>query len=141
MTHPVSKYKRTRLHFVVVPAEVRDFTLSIRERPKRLFKQKTMAVRISLRKIHPLSLSVIDFSLAARAFFVRVVRPDGLGEKGDFLRIRTVPAAIVVFEEGSEFPLSLKEELERSRILRSLYTIGLRNQRVKQRVLNYSFEI
>ncbi|GBM93539.1 hypothetical protein AVEN_41609-1 [Araneus ventricosus] len=105
-----------------------SLTLLIRERPKRLSKQKTIAV--ALRKFHPLSLSVIDFSPAARAFFVRVVRPDGLGEKGNFLRIRTVPAVIVVFDEG-EFLLSLKEELGRSRILRSLYSNGLRNQRVK----------
>ncbi|GBN99753.1 hypothetical protein AVEN_29397-1 [Araneus ventricosus] len=107
--------------------------LSIRERPKRLFKQKTVAVRngrISLRKFQPLSLSVIDFSPAARAFFVRVVRPDGLGEKGDFLRIRTVPAVIEVSKGGGEFPLPFKEELGRSRILRSLYSNGLRNQRV-----------
>ncbi|GBM69626.1 hypothetical protein AVEN_151304-1 [Araneus ventricosus] len=75
-------------------------TLSIRERPKRLFKQNTMAVRISLRNFQPLSLSVIDFSPDARIFFVRVARPDGLGEKEGFLRIRSVPAVIVVFEEG-----------------------------------------
>ncbi|GBN44767.1 hypothetical protein AVEN_91039-1 [Araneus ventricosus] len=102
-------------------------TLSIREHPKHLFKQKTMAirnVRISLRNFHLLSLNVLDFSPAARAFFVSVARPDGSGEKGCFLRIRTVPAV-------SEFPLSLKEELGRSRILRSLCSNGLRNQKVK----------
>ncbi|GBM02464.1 hypothetical protein AVEN_76510-1 [Araneus ventricosus] len=43
-----------------------------------------------------------------------------------------MPAAvIVVFEGESETPLSLIEELGRSRILRSLYFNGLRNQRVK----------
>ncbi|GBM59747.1 hypothetical protein AVEN_110020-1 [Araneus ventricosus] len=86
--------------------------LSIWECPKRLFKQKTLAVRISLRNFHPLSLSVIDFSPAAHTSFVRVVRPEGLGEKEGFLRIRTV-------------------KLGRSRILRSLYSNDLRNQRVK----------
>ncbi|GBN31981.1 hypothetical protein AVEN_208687-1 [Araneus ventricosus] len=43
-----------------------------------------------------------------------------------------MPAVIVVFEGESEFPLSLLEELGRSRILGSLYFNGLRNQRVKQ---------
>ncbi|GBN40955.1 hypothetical protein AVEN_217420-1 [Araneus ventricosus] len=80
-------------------------TLSIRERPKRIFKQKTMAVRISLRNFHPLSLSVIDFSAAAHTFFVRVARPDGLGEKEGFLRIRTVPAVIV---DGREISLTFE---------------------------------
>ncbi|GBN52033.1 hypothetical protein AVEN_83758-1 [Araneus ventricosus] len=78
-------------------------TLSIRKRPKRLFKQKTMAVRnirISLRNFHPLSLSAIGFSPAEHSFFIRVARPDGLEEKEGFLGIRTVPAVIVVFEEG-----------------------------------------
>ncbi|GBN23285.1 hypothetical protein AVEN_257829-1 [Araneus ventricosus] len=32
-------------------------------------------------------------------FFVRVSRPDQLGEKEGFLRIRTVPPVIVVFED------------------------------------------
>ncbi|GBL90793.1 hypothetical protein AVEN_215534-1 [Araneus ventricosus] len=41
-----------------------------------------------------------------------------------------MPAVIVVFEEESESPLSLIEELGRSSILRSLYSNGLRNQRV-----------
>ncbi|GBM68118.1 hypothetical protein AVEN_176289-1 [Araneus ventricosus] len=41
-----------------------------------------------------------------------------------------MPALIVVFEGGNEFPLSLIKELGRSRILRSLYFNGLRNQRV-----------
>ncbi|GBO42706.1 hypothetical protein AVEN_202992-1 [Araneus ventricosus] len=80
-----------------------NLTLSIRERPKRVFRQKTMAARnfrISLRNFLPLSLSVIDFSSAARTFFVRVVRPDGMGEKQCFLRIRTVQAVLVAFEEG-----------------------------------------
>ncbi|GBO02809.1 hypothetical protein AVEN_92970-1 [Araneus ventricosus] len=67
----------------------------------------------------PLSLSVIDFSFAAHTFFVKMARSAGLGEKEGFLRIRTVPAVVVVFEEGGEFPLSLKEELGHSRILRS----------------------
>ncbi|GBO12831.1 hypothetical protein AVEN_170904-1 [Araneus ventricosus] len=40
-----------------------------------------------------------------------------------------MPAVNVVFEEESEFPSSLIEELGRSRILRSLYFNGLRNQR------------
>ncbi|GBO01188.1 hypothetical protein AVEN_10593-1, partial [Araneus ventricosus] len=88
-------------------------------------------VRISLRNFHRLSLSVIDFSPAARAFFVRVAHPNGMGEKGWFLGIRTVSGVIVVFEAGGEFFLSLKEELRRSRILRFLYLNGLRNQRVK----------
>ncbi|GBO20650.1 hypothetical protein AVEN_94597-1 [Araneus ventricosus] len=76
------------------------------------------------------SLSVIDFTLVARAFFSRVALPDVFGEEGSFLRIRTVPAVIVIFEEGSEFPLSWKEELGRSRILSSLYTNDLMNQRI-----------
>ncbi|GBM50718.1 hypothetical protein AVEN_111027-1 [Araneus ventricosus] len=113
---------------------IASLTLSIRELPKRLSKQKTMAVRISLRKFHPLSFSVIDFSPATRAFFFKVVCLDGLGKKRDFLRIRTVPAVIVVFERGGEFPLSLKEVLGRSRILRSLYSNGLRNRRVKEKL-------
>ncbi|GBM75911.1 hypothetical protein AVEN_241361-1 [Araneus ventricosus] len=46
-----------------------------------------------------------------------------------------MPAVIVVFDGESEFPLSLIEELGHSRILRSLYFIGLRNQRVKAAVV------
>ncbi|GBM00500.1 hypothetical protein AVEN_111730-1 [Araneus ventricosus] len=42
-----------------------------------------------------------------------------------------MPAVVVVSEGESEFPLSLIEKLGRSRILRSLYFNGLRNQRVK----------
>ncbi|GBN56986.1 hypothetical protein AVEN_58955-1 [Araneus ventricosus] len=115
-------------------------TLSIRERPKRLFKQKTMAVRnvrISLRKFHPLSLSGFDFSSAARGFFSRVGRPHGLVEKGYFLR--AVPAVIVVSDEGGEFTLSLKEAFERDRILRSLYSNGLRNQKFKRKKSEYKY--
>ncbi|GBN09229.1 hypothetical protein AVEN_258003-1 [Araneus ventricosus] len=113
----------------------------MRERLKRLLKQKTMAVRnvrISLRNFHPLSLSMMDFSTSGHTFFVRVARPNGLGEKEDFLRIRSVPAVNVVFEEGI-LPLSLKEELGRSRILRFLYSSGLRNQRVKQKPRSSNF--
>ncbi|GBN85034.1 hypothetical protein AVEN_219655-1 [Araneus ventricosus] len=43
-----------------------------------------------------------------------------------------MPAVIVVFEGESEFPLSLIEELGRSRILRSLYFNDLRNHRVNR---------
>ncbi|GBN22458.1 hypothetical protein AVEN_80395-1 [Araneus ventricosus] len=46
-----------------------------------------------------------------------------------------MPAVIVVFLGDSEFPLSLIEELKRSRILRSLYFNGLRNQRVTSGIL------
>ncbi|GBL81013.1 hypothetical protein AVEN_83100-1 [Araneus ventricosus] len=83
------------------------------------------------KRTNPLSLSVIDFTSAARAFFVIVARPDVFGEEGSFLTIRTMPAVIAVFEGESEFPLSLIEEVGRSRILRSLYFNGLRNQKVK----------
>ncbi|GBN38427.1 hypothetical protein AVEN_248240-1 [Araneus ventricosus] len=79
----------------------------------------------------PLSLSVIEFTPAARAFFFGVARPDVFGEEGSFLTIRTIPTVIVVFEGGSEFSLSLIEKLGRPRILMSLYFNGLRNQRVK----------
>ncbi|GBN54956.1 hypothetical protein AVEN_80117-1 [Araneus ventricosus] len=82
-------------------------------------------------KFPPLSLSVIDFTPAARAFFFGVARPDVFGEEGSFLTIRTMPAVIVVFERESEFSLSLIEELGRSHILRSFYFNDLRNQRVK----------
>ncbi|GBN06245.1 hypothetical protein AVEN_105370-1 [Araneus ventricosus] len=44
-----------------------------------------------------------------------------------------MPAVIVVFEEESEFPLSLIEELGRSRLLRSLYFNGISNQRSSAR--------
>ncbi|GBO30042.1 hypothetical protein AVEN_231469-1 [Araneus ventricosus] len=100
----------------------------------RPFKQKTTTVpkgRLSLWNFFPLSLSVIDFPPAERAFFVRVARPDVFGEKGSFLSIRTMPAVIVAFGGRSEVPLSLIEDLGRSRILRSLSFNGLRNQRVK----------
>ncbi|GBO35965.1 hypothetical protein AVEN_158836-1 [Araneus ventricosus] len=83
-------------------------------------------------KFPPLSLSVIDFTPAGRAFFVRVARPDVFGEEGSFLTIWTAPAVIVVFEGKSEFPSSLIEELGRSRILRSLYFNDLKNQKVNQ---------
>ncbi|GBM54558.1 hypothetical protein AVEN_184259-1 [Araneus ventricosus] len=66
---------------------------------------------VTLKFPPPLSLSVIDFTPAARAFFVRVARLDVFGEEGSFLTIRTMPAVIVVFEGESEFPLSLIEEL------------------------------
>ncbi|GBN92246.1 hypothetical protein AVEN_86188-1 [Araneus ventricosus] len=82
-------------------------------------------------KFPPLLLSVMDFTPSESVFFVRVARPDEFGEEGSFLRIRTMPAVIVVFEGEREFPLSLIEELGRSRILRSLYFNGIRNQRVK----------
>ncbi|GBN86850.1 hypothetical protein AVEN_127701-1 [Araneus ventricosus] len=88
-------------------------------------------VLIQLRHLHTLSLSVIDFIPADSAFFFRVARPDGFGEKECFIRIRTVPAFIVVSEGESEFLSSLKEELWRSRILRLLYSNGLGNQRVR----------
>ncbi|GBN18195.1 hypothetical protein AVEN_10011-1 [Araneus ventricosus] len=81
-------------------------------RPKRL--------NVSLKCLPPF----VKFSL-------RVARPDVFGEEVSFLTIRTMPAVIVVFERENEFPLSLIEELGRSRILRSLYFNGLRNQRVK----------
>ncbi|GBM93670.1 hypothetical protein AVEN_42600-1 [Araneus ventricosus] len=51
--------------------------------------------------------NVIDFTPAALAFFDSV----SPGEQRGFRRIRTVPAVIVVYQWGSEFPLSLKEEL------------------------------
>ncbi|GBN60545.1 hypothetical protein AVEN_171021-1 [Araneus ventricosus] len=71
----------------------------------------------------------MDFTPSDSAFFVRVALPDAFGEEESFLRIRTMP--IVVFEGEREFPVSLIEELGLSRILRSLYFNGLRNQRVK----------
>ncbi|GBN62702.1 hypothetical protein AVEN_45360-1 [Araneus ventricosus] len=86
------------------PAFVIILTLSIQQRSKRLFQQKTLAVRISLRNFNPFSLSVIGFSPAAHTFFVRVARPYGLWEKEGFRKIRTVPAVIVVLEEWREFP-------------------------------------
>ncbi|GBM48273.1 hypothetical protein AVEN_98023-1 [Araneus ventricosus] len=109
----------------------RCITLSIRDRPIRPLEQKTIACPNVTPKFPPLSLSVIDFTPAARAFFVRVARPDVFGEEGSFLTIRTTPAVIVVLEGESEFPLSLIEDLGRPRILRSLDFNGLRNQRVK----------
>ncbi|GBM99834.1 hypothetical protein AVEN_224444-1 [Araneus ventricosus] len=96
------------------PKTTSSVTLPIRDSPIRPFKQKTIDV------LHPLSLSVIDFTPA-----------DVFGEEGSFLTIRKMPAVIVVFERESELPLSLIEELGRSRILRSLYLNGLRNQKVK----------
>ncbi|GBL68387.1 hypothetical protein AVEN_176699-1, partial [Araneus ventricosus] len=93
----------------------------------------------------PLLLSVIDFTPAARAFFVRVALPDVFGEEGSFLTIRTMPAVIVVFEGESEFPSSLIEEIGCSRISRALYFNGLRNQMVntdcltKRKLGNYRF--
>ncbi|GBM95268.1 hypothetical protein AVEN_143142-1 [Araneus ventricosus] len=92
---------------------------------------------MSLRKFHPLSLSVIDFTPAARAFFLRVAHPDVFGEERSFHRIRTVPVVIVAFEMESECPLFSIEQLGRFRILRSLYFNGLRNQRVKERWNNF----
>ncbi|GBO27766.1 hypothetical protein AVEN_81396-1 [Araneus ventricosus] len=115
-------------------------TLSIRDRPIRPFKRKTIAVRnvrMSLWNFHPLSLSVIDFTPAARALFVRVACPDVLGEEGNYLTIRIMPAVIVVFEGESEFPLSSKEELGRSRIFRYLYFNGLRSQRANREEYKY----
>ncbi|GBN40994.1 hypothetical protein AVEN_149380-1 [Araneus ventricosus] len=111
-----------------------SLTLSIRYRPIRPFKQNTISVRneqMSLRNFHPLSLSVINFTPAVRAFCVRVAHPDVFGEEESFLTIQTMPAVIVVFEGESEFPLSSIEELGRTRILRSLFFNGLRNQRAK----------
>ncbi|GBN55083.1 hypothetical protein AVEN_207375-1 [Araneus ventricosus] len=108
--------------------------LSIRDRPIRPFKQKTIAVRnvrMSFRNFHPLSLSEIDFTPAEHAFFLRVSRPNLFGEEGCFLKIRTMPAVIAVSEEESEFSLSLIDELGRTRILMSLYFNGHRNQRVE----------
>ncbi|GBM67130.1 hypothetical protein AVEN_194994-1 [Araneus ventricosus] len=46
------------------------------------------------------------------------------------VKVRKVLAFGVVFERGREFLSSLKEEIGRSRISRSLYSKGLRNQRV-----------
>ncbi|GBM13741.1 hypothetical protein AVEN_90007-1 [Araneus ventricosus] len=87
----------------------------------------------------PFVKSVIDFTPAARAFFVRVARRDVFGKKGSFLTIRTMPSVTVVFEGESEFPLSWIEELRRSRILRFLYFNGLRNQKVKRREDRFHF--
>ncbi|GBM41492.1 hypothetical protein AVEN_229121-1 [Araneus ventricosus] len=79
-------------------------------------------------KFPPPFVIAVDFNPAARSFFVKVARSDGLGKNGGLLRIRTVPAINVVFERGSEFSLSLKEELGRFRIVRSLYSnfLGIR---------------
>ncbi|GBM16539.1 hypothetical protein AVEN_148917-1 [Araneus ventricosus] len=110
---------------------IRRLTPSIQERPKRLFKQKTADIRISLSNFHPLSLNVLGSIPVARAFFVRVARTDGFGEKGGGLRILTTPAVILVFDGEVNFPSSLKGELGRSRILRSFYSNGFRNPRVK----------
>ncbi|GBN55364.1 hypothetical protein AVEN_210922-1 [Araneus ventricosus] len=76
---------------------------------------------------------MIDFTPARRASFNRVSRPDVFGEEGGFLSIQTMTAVIAVFQRESEFPLSLIEELGRSRLLRSLYFNRLRNQRVNIR--------
>ncbi|GBN70583.1 hypothetical protein AVEN_155932-1 [Araneus ventricosus] len=65
--------------FILIPIRL---TLSMRDRPNRPFKQKTVDVRISLESFHPLSISMIDFTPAAHAFFVRVPRPEGFGELG-----------------------------------------------------------
>ncbi|GBM79278.1 hypothetical protein AVEN_1446-1 [Araneus ventricosus] len=45
-------------------------------------------------KFQPLSLSVTEFILAARPFFVRVACSDGFGEEWGFLRIRTVQLSL-----------------------------------------------
>ncbi|GBN47369.1 hypothetical protein AVEN_272619-1 [Araneus ventricosus] len=59
--------------------------------------------------------------------------PERFGQQGEeVLRVRLVPEAIAVFERGTEFPLSLKEKLGRSRILMSPNSNGLRNHRVKR---------
>ncbi|GBM39120.1 hypothetical protein AVEN_162639-1 [Araneus ventricosus] len=81
-------------------------------------------VRISLRNFHPLSLSVIDFSPAAHTFFV------GWRKRRVFLEFRQCQLSLSFLRRGGEFPLSLKEELGRAHILRSLYSNGLRNKRV-----------
>ncbi|GBN76145.1 hypothetical protein AVEN_166046-1 [Araneus ventricosus] len=62
-----------------------------------------------------------------------------LGSRDGFLRIRRVPAFIAIFERGSEFPLSLKEKLRRSRVLRSLYSDGLKNQRINTQLPHIFF--
>ncbi|GBN08746.1 hypothetical protein AVEN_64899-1 [Araneus ventricosus] len=86
--------------------------------------------RISLGNFHPLSLRVIDFSPAEHTFFIRVVPTDGLGETRVFLEFGQCQLSLWFLRKGGEFPLSLKEELGLSRILRCLYSNGLRNQRV-----------
>ncbi|GBN42516.1 hypothetical protein AVEN_208828-1 [Araneus ventricosus] len=87
-------------------------------------------VRILLRRFHPLSLIVIGFSPAERAFFVRVAFLDGFWERRVFLEFGQYQLSLLLLRRVGEFPLSLKEELGRSRILRSLHSNGLRNQRV-----------
>ncbi|GBN07430.1 hypothetical protein AVEN_68702-1 [Araneus ventricosus] len=51
--------------------------------------------------------------------------------RGEFSYNSDMPAVMVAFEGESEFPLSLIEELGRSRILKSLYFNGLRLRRTK----------
>ncbi|GBN88456.1 hypothetical protein AVEN_254537-1 [Araneus ventricosus] len=87
-------------------------------------------------KFQPLSLSEIDFSPAARTFFVRFARPYGLGEKEGFLRIKTVPAVIVVFEDAREISFIFERG---TRILKFLYSNGLRNHRVKKALHGFDY--
>ncbi|GBM98767.1 hypothetical protein AVEN_73192-1 [Araneus ventricosus] len=57
----------------------------------------------------------------------------GWGERRVFLEFEQCQLSLWFLRRGGEFPLSLKEELGRSRILRFLYSNGLRNQKVKQK--------
>ncbi|GBM52710.1 hypothetical protein AVEN_204695-1 [Araneus ventricosus] len=117
-------------------------TLSMRERPKRLFKQKTAAVRndrTTLRNFHPLSLSVIFSHLFRVLSLIECLAQIGWGKRGIFLEPGQCQLSMQFLRRGGEFLLSLKEELECYRILRFLYSNGLRNQRVKDLAVPASF--
>ncbi|GBM85452.1 hypothetical protein AVEN_134353-1 [Araneus ventricosus] len=88
-------------------------------------------VRISLLNFHPLSLSVIDFSPLRTLSSFEWLAQMRWGKRKVLLEFGQCQLSLWFLRKGGEFPLSLKEELGRSRILRFLYSNGLRNQRVK----------
>ncbi|GBM88669.1 hypothetical protein AVEN_10505-1 [Araneus ventricosus] len=54
----------------------------------------------------------------------------GWGKSSASLEFGQCQLSLWLLKKGGEFPISLKEELRRFRILRFLYSNGLRNQRV-----------
>ncbi|GBN47405.1 hypothetical protein AVEN_106543-1 [Araneus ventricosus] len=69
---------------------------------------------------------VIDFNPAASAFFVRVARPEG--KMGVFVEFGQCQLPLRFLRGGSEFPLSLKDELRHSHIIMLSYSnfLGIR---------------
>ncbi|GBL95201.1 hypothetical protein AVEN_253530-1 [Araneus ventricosus] len=114
------------------PSIGRPLTLSIPERPKHPFKEETTAfrnVRISLQNVHA-TCGVRFLRLCDSPRWV-------WGDDEGFLEFGQCQLSLWFLRGESEFPLSLKEEFGRFRILKLFYSSALRNQRLNTKTQIY----